>query len=161
LEATGAMLTSGDPSLIERLSPELSKMTGKLVQLGHEPDRAASFKLLGNSFLMFLTAGMGDLLSLAKALGIEPSETSSLFQFFNPGAAMPSRIERILAGRLREPTWELSMARKDARLMMEAAHAGGVPLAVLPAIAELMDQWIERGHGRDDWTVIATTAIER
>jgi 3-hydroxyisobutyrate dehydrogenase len=35
----------------------------------------------------------------------------------------------------------------------------GVPLAVVPAIAEEMDRWIDRGHAKDDWTVIAKDAL--
>jgi 3-hydroxyisobutyrate dehydrogenase len=51
------------------------------------------------------------------------------------------------------------MARKDARLMMEEAQRGGRTLAVLPALASEMDRWIARGHGNDDWTVIAKESI--
>jgi 3-hydroxyisobutyrate dehydrogenase len=41
---------------------------------------------------------------------------------------------------------------------MEAARQGGTTLAVVPAIAKEMDRWIEKGHGKDDWTVIAKDA---
>jgi len=51
------------------------------------------------------------------------------------------------------------MARKDARLMMDEAQRAQVPLAVLPAIAQQMDRFIARGHGGDDWTVIAKDAL--
>jgi 3-hydroxyisobutyrate dehydrogenase len=46
------------------------------------------------------------------------------------------------------------MARKDAGLMVDEAQKGGVPLTVAPALAAVMDQWIDQGHGHDDWTVI-------
>jgi 3-hydroxyisobutyrate dehydrogenase len=158
-DATGVMLASGERARFDRLEPELAKMTGKLVYLGSEPERAATFKLLGNSFLMFLTAGLADFFTLGKALGVSASDAASLFQFFNPAVTMPGRIERILAANYSEPSWELAMARKDARLMIEAAAQGGETLAVLPAIAQTMDRFIERGHAHDDWTVIAKDAI--
>jgi 3-hydroxyisobutyrate dehydrogenase len=160
LESTGVMLVSGDRSLYERVSDELSKMTGKLVYMGLAPERAAAFKLLGNSFLMFLTAGFADYLALAKGLGVAPKDAASLFQFFNPGAAVPARLERLLAADYGNPSWELAMARKDARLMLEAAAEGGATMNVLPAIAQLMDSFIERGHAHDDWTVIAKDALQ-
>jgi 3-hydroxyisobutyrate dehydrogenase len=159
LDATGVMLASGPRDRFDALEPELSKMTGKLVYLGSEPDRAAAFKLLGNSFLMFMTAGFADFFALAKAFGIAPKEAGSLFEFFNPGATLPARLERVLAANFKEPSWELAMARKDARLMLEAAAHGGETLAVLPAIAKAMDAFIERGHGHDDWTVLAKDAL--
>ncbi|HEX3594069.1 MAG TPA: NAD(P)-dependent oxidoreductase [Polyangiaceae bacterium] len=157
LESTGVMLASGDRARFDLLSPELSKMTGKLVYMGPEPERAASFKLLGNEFLMFLTAGLADFFTLAKALEITKEDASSLFQFFNPGMLLPMRVQRILAANFEDPSWELVMARKDARLMMEEATAAGANLAVLPAIATLMDRFIADGHAHDDWTIIART----
>lgn len=161
LESTGVMLISGDRARYERLAPELSKMTGKLVALGEEPDRAAKFKLLGNSFLMFITAGFADFFGLAKAFGLAPNDAASLFKFFNPGATLQWRLDRILTENFSEPSWELAMARKDARLMLEESARNGVSLALLPAIAQLMDTYLERGHAQDDWTVIAKDALSR
>jgi 3-hydroxyisobutyrate dehydrogenase len=159
LESTGVMLLSGDRARFDALSPELSPMTGKLVYLGPEPERAAAFKLLGNSFLMFLTAGLADFFALGKALGVTPQDARSLFDFFNPGVTIPGRIQRMLAADYASPSWELQMARKDARLMLESAAESGLPLAILPAIAQEMDRWIERGHSHDDWTVIGKDAV--
>jgi 3-hydroxyisobutyrate dehydrogenase len=67
----------------------------------------------------------------------------------------PGRLKRIVAADFDNPSWELNMARKDARLMMEEAKNGGKTLAVVPAIAQEMDKWIAKGHGHSDWTVIA------
>ncbi|MEY4581843.1 MAG: hypothetical protein RL701_6546 [Pseudomonadota bacterium] len=159
LEATGVMLASGDRARYDELEPALSKMTGKLVYLGPEPDRAAAFKLLGNSFLMFLTAGLSDYFALAKATGVPAKEAATLFQFFNPGVTVPARVEKILSGTYAQPSWELAMARKDARLMLEAAERGGSPLTTLPTIAQTMDKYLALGHGHDDWTVIAKDSL--
>lgn len=159
LESSGVMLASGDRARFDALSPELSRMTGKLVYLGPDPERAAVFKLLGNSFLMFLTAGLADFFALGKALGVAPAEARSLFDYFNPGVTIPGRIQRMLAADYGNPSWELQMARKDARLMLEGARDGSPPLAVLPAIAQEMDRWLERGHAHDDWTVIGKDAV--
>ena len=155
LESTGIMLASGDRARFDALSPELAKMTGKLVYLGPHVERAAAFKLMGNLFLMSMTAGVADILALAKAEKIPPAEAATLFDVFNPAAAMGPRVKRILDGDYANPSWELAMARKDARLMVEAAEKGGMNLALVPAIAQAMDRWIERGHAHDDWTVLA------
>jgi 3-hydroxyisobutyrate dehydrogenase len=160
LESTGTMLGSGDEALFRRLSPELEKMTGKLVYLGPQPERAAAFKLMGNLFLMMMTAGITEVFALASALGIPAAEAATLFDVFNPGTSVGFRVKRVLGGDFAHPSWELSMARKDARLMMEEAQRGGRTLAVLPALASEMDRWIARGHGSDDWTVIAKESIQ-
>lgn len=160
LEASGIMLASGDSGRVERLRPALEKMTGRLIYLGPEAERAASFKLLGNLFLMFMTAGITEVLTLAKGLGVKPAEAAALFDVFNPAVTLGARVKRALAADFATPSWELSMARKDARLMLEAGEHGGAPLAMLPAIAATMDRFIERGHGHDDWMVIAKDALE-
>jgi len=159
LESTGTMLASGDEALFRRLSPELEKMTGKLAYLGPRPERAAAFKLMGNLFLMMMTAGITEMLSLAKSIGIPAAEAATLFDAFNPGTSVGFRVKRVLEGDFAHPSWELSMARKDARLMMEEAQRGGRTLAMLPALASEMDRWIARGHANDDWTVIAKESI--
>jgi len=161
LESSGVMLVSGDPARVAPLRPVLEAMTGKLVELGPRPDAAAAFKLLGNLFLMFLTTGLADFLMLAKATGVAPEEAAKLFDAFNPGVTIAGRLKRMLDGKFSEPSWELSMARKDARIMLDEAALAGLPLAVLPAIAARMDAVIAEGHGGDDWTVLAKDALVR
>jgi 3-hydroxyisobutyrate dehydrogenase len=159
LESTGTMLVSGDQAVIAKLEPELSKMTGKLVNLGDEEGRAAGMKLIGNLFLMSLTGGLSDSLALAKAQGIPASEVLNLFNSWNPGAMVPGRLKRIMEGDFVNPSWELNMARKDAGLMMSAADEGGGHLLLIPAIAAEMDKWIAKGHGSDDWSIFTKDNI--
>jgi 3-hydroxyisobutyrate dehydrogenase len=160
-ESTGLMLVSGPRAIIEPIKPALAPMTGKLVDLGDRPDAAAAFKLLGNLFLICMTSGLAEMLSLAKALDVPAAQAAALFESFNPGSTIPVRIKRMVDSAFADPSWELAMARKDARLMIEACAAADVPLAVLPAIAVRMDQVIKEGHGNEDWTVIAKDAVTR
>lgn len=159
LEGTGTMLASGDKARFDAVSAELAKMTGKLVYQGPQPERAASFKLLGNLFLMFLTSGLADMFALGRALGVDPADAASLFETFNPGTTLPWRAKRMIEAPTGPASWELVMARKDARLMVEEATRAGRRLAVVPEIAREMDAWIARGHGHDDWTIVAKDAV--
>ncbi|MGG9964810.1 NAD(P)-dependent oxidoreductase [Ferruginibacter sp. SUN106] len=155
LESSGYMLVSGNQEVIGSVTPELSKMTGKLLNFGPEEGKASGIKLIGNLFLLSLTAGLSDTLALAKALDISPADVATLFESWNPGAGMPARFNKIIAGDFSKPSWELNMARKDAGLMMSAANEEGMTLTLIPAIAAAMDSWIAKGHGTDDWSVIA------
>ncbi|MBV9962802.1 MAG: NAD(P)-dependent oxidoreductase [Parafilimonas sp.] len=159
LESSGFMLVSGDQSVIKKYEPELSKMTGKLLNFGEQEGKAAGIKLSGNLFLLSLTAGLADSLALAKVHGIQPSELMQLFSNWNPGSMAPARLKKISEGKFDEPSWELNMARKDAGLMISAAKASGTELAIIPAIAKKMDEWIAKGHGNDDWSVIAKDSL--
>ena len=131
-ESTGVMLLSGERAHVARVSPLLAPMTGKLVDLGARVDAAAAYKLLGNLFLLALTAGFTDVLALAQAMAD-----------------------------FEHPTWELVMARKDARLMQAEAQRAGVALSMLPAFAALMDKSIAQGYGNADWTIVAKDFLGR
>lgn len=160
-KSTGVMVVSGNAEVIERVSKGLSKMTGKLLNYGPETGKAASMKLSSNLFLIALNGGIGDMLSLAKSSGISTEELLTLFDSWNPGTALAGRLKKLEEGDFTHPTWELSMARKDARLMMEATQAAGVQLTVIPAVAREMDRLIAEGFGRQDWSIIGKEVMKR
>ncbi len=149
-EGTGLMLISGDAAHHEVLKPALEKMTGTLVYLGPQPERAAAFKLFGNLTLLGLLGILGDVGRLGAAVGIGMEDAFSLFQHFNPGQTLPQRARRISAGQWNPPSFEMAMARKDLRLMMEEAARGGQELALVPALAAVLDAGIARGEGALD-----------
>ncbi len=151
-EGTGLMLLCGPPHELEALRPALSEMTGRLIDLGERADKAAAIKLTGNGMLLILTAGMGDLFRMGQALGLDPQETVGLFDAFGPTPAGMGR--RVLAAGQGPVGFELSMARKDCRLMIESA-GGSQALAVLPAIAAAMDEALAQGRGAEDFAVFA------
>jgi 3-hydroxyisobutyrate dehydrogenase len=155
LESTGLMLVSGDRGVVDAARSVLAPMTGKLVDLGERVDAAAAFKLIGNLLLMAITAGFVDMLGLAKSMGVAPADVATLFAHFNPGASLPARFQRMLDADYEHPSWELAMARKDARLVQDEVDAAGIALTVLPAVAARMDAMIGEGHGHADWTVLA------
>jgi 3-hydroxyisobutyrate dehydrogenase-like beta-hydroxyacid dehydrogenase len=49
-----------------------------------------------------------------------------------------------------EPSFALSMARKDVGLVLDAARRAGIEPEVAQAVARMMDRAIERGHGGED-----------
>jgi 3-hydroxyisobutyrate dehydrogenase len=151
---TGLMLISGDPARIDALEPLLATMTGNVVRLGDAPERAAAFKLFGNLMIITMVAGLADVNRLAKATGISTADAMALFDTFNPGSALPVRAGKIGASDF-TPSFELTMARKDVRLMIEEAGRNGVELAVLPSVAALMDGAIAAGDGSSDTSAMA------
>ncbi|ANI89670.1 6-phosphogluconate dehydrogenase [Arachidicoccus ginsenosidimutans] len=155
LDATGYMLVSGDRKLIANLQPDLSAMTGKLLNFGETVGKAASMKLIGNLFLITFTAGLSDVLSLAEAQDISTEDILSLLNEWNPAASsIPDRLKKMSGTDFSNPSWELNMARKDTQLFMNAVNEAGQSFTVIPAIAKRMDTLIAEGHGNEDWMVI-------
>ncbi len=145
-EGTGLMLVSGAQADHDTLLLALQGMTGKVVYLGAAPERAAAFKLFGNLTLIGMLGVLADVNRLAHAVGISTADAFSLFQHFNPGATLPARAARIENALTNSPSFEMSMARKDVRLMIEEAQRGGVELCVMPGVAAMFVAAIARGE---------------
>src|SRR5262249_46148889 len=156
-DGVGIVLGSGPRAVFEEVRPALEKMTGEVWYTGEEPERAAAYKIFGNSMIFVIAAGISDLFAMAKGLGMAPADALAVFTKFQPGGIIKSRGEKMARADF-SASFELTMARKDLRLMIEAAD--GQPMAGLPGIAERMDEAIAKGHGRDDLGVIAAELVQ-
>jgi 3-hydroxyisobutyrate dehydrogenase len=154
-DCTGVMIVSGPQAVFDPVRGALEQMTGEVWYVGERGDLAAAYKIFGNSMIFVITAGLADVMAMARATGVPALDAAALFSKFKAGSVLPSRAQKIAAGDA-TVTFELAMARKDIGLMIEAA--GGQPLVVLPAIAARMDQAIRDGHGREDMGAVLATA---
>ena len=152
-EAGGVMLLAGPRDEAEALAPALEAMTGRFWYVGERPDLAAIYKLTGNALLVGMAGILGDVFSLGGHHGLQPEQVLELFEVFNPGPAFPAIGRRILGAGNGPPSFELDMARKDVRLMIEAA--GPRKLLVLPSVAAAMDRALGQGLGKVDYAVFA------
>lgn len=156
--AQGSMLASGPETVFNSVKAELARMTGRLDYLGERPDLAALNKLFGNAMFIGLWGILADILTLAKAGGVEPEDAITLLGRLDLNGAAASRGTNMAACNF-TPTFELAMARKDVGLMLETA--GNQPLAALRSIAARMDQLIAAGYGAEDAGVLAIDAVRQ
>ncbi|HKA86265.1 MAG TPA: NAD(P)-binding domain-containing protein [Haliangiales bacterium] len=154
--AQGLMLCSGPSDLYQSLATELWAMTGEVWYMGEEPGRAAAFKLFGNAMIVTIASGLADVYAMARAQGITPEDAHGLFAKLPVGKQIDFRGAKMARGDF-AASFELAMARKDVRLMLDAA--GGSTLAVLPAIAARIDALLAAGHARQDLGVLAVDAV--
>ena len=152
------MLVAGAKATFDRAEPVLRAMTGRVDHLGERRDLAAAHKLFGNAMIIALCGGLADVYAMAAELGIDAVDAHALFGKFSPTGVLTYRGAAMAKGDY-TPTFELTMARKDARLMIESA--GARPLTVLPAVAQRMDALIGRGFGGDDLGVLAVDAVPK
>jgi len=144
--------------LFESVQADLARMTGRVEYVGERPDLAAANKLIGNAMLIGLSAVTADVLTLAQASGVGPEDAIRLLGFFDLNAMVASRGMNMAKGTF-NLSFELAMARKDVRLMLETT--GNRPMAALPAVASRMDQLIAAGHGAEDASILAVDAVAR
>jgi 3-hydroxyisobutyrate dehydrogenase-like beta-hydroxyacid dehydrogenase len=155
-KALGSMLVAGPQALFESVKDELAKMTGRIEYLGERGDLAAVHKLFGNAMIIGVSAVMADILTIAQAGSVELLDAVKLLGLLDFNGMIAGRGAEMAKGNF-TPTFELAMARKDVRLMLETC--GDRPLAVLPAIAARMDQLLAAGHGTKGTSVLGIDAV--
>jgi len=155
-DSVGMLMCSGPQAVYDEVHDALQKMTGEAWYLGDDPGRAAAYKLFGNSMLFVITAGVTDVFAMAKGLGIAPGDALQVFNKFQPGGFIKARGEKMARGDF-SASFELTMARKDIRLMLEAADRQ--PTVVLDSVARRMDDAIAKGHGSQDLGAIAAEVV--
>lgn len=156
--AQGTMMVAGPRALFESVKADLATMTGRLAYMGERTDVAAVNKLFGNAMIIGVTAVMADILTMAQASDVSAEDAIKLLGFIDLNAIVAGRGVNMAKGNY-SPSFELTMARKDVRLMLETA--GDRPMAVLPSVATRMDQLIAAGHGADDCCVLGIDAVQR
>lgn len=156
--AQGSMMVAGPEAVFESVRADLARMTGRLVYLGERTDLGAVYKLCGNTLLIGVWATLADVLALATTSGVGAEDAIKMLGLLDLNTVVSTRGTHMAKGNF-APNFELAMARKDVRLMLEAL--GDQPMAVLPSIAARMDQLIAAGHGREDAGVMAINALGR
>jgi len=155
-EAKGTVLSSGPRALFDAIQPALAKMAERVEYFGERPDFAAVIKLSGNAVIIGLSGIVADVLAIGDGAGFTPDETMKVFGLLNVPAMLAGRGRHMAAGNF-TPSFELTMARKDVRLMLETAVDHPTP--VLSAIADRMDELIDAGRGADDLAVIGVDSV--
>jgi len=152
-DGVGLMLVSAAKAEFDAVRGALEGMTGEVWYLGERPDLASAYKLFGNCMLFAIAGGLADVIAMARANAIDPLEAMSVFAKFQAGNIINARGPRMARGEVTPASFAVEMARKDVRLMVEAAK--GEPLVALPGVAKRMDEIIAEGHGDQDLASLA------
>lgn len=152
----GSILAAGPQTVFDSVKDALGKMATRVEYLGERPDLAAVNKLYGNAMIIGMASMMADVLTLAQASEASGADAIKLLELLDFNAMIKTRGANMAKG-VFTPSFEMAMARKDVRLMVETAN--GRPLAALPGIAARMDQLIAAGHGADDVSTLAKHTV--
>lgn len=155
-QGKGTVLASGPHALFDAVHDDLARMATTVEYFGERPDLAAVYKLCGNALIIGTAALVADVYAVAAGSGVPLADALRVIQFFDPSAMISGRGRKMAQGDF-NPSFELAMARKDVRLMMEAA--GTHPMSALPGIAARMDVLIGDGYGAEDITVLGREAL--
>ncbi|MET9226769.1 NAD(P)-dependent oxidoreductase [Lentzea sp. NPDC003310] len=143
------VLASGDEALRDRVQPVFDVIGARTMWVG-EAGASTKLKLVANSWVLALTAAVGEAVSLAEASGLDPK----LFLEAVSGGAIDTPYLQTKGGaiieRSFEPAFSAENALKDARLVAEAAQRAKVRLDVAQASGERLQRAVDGGHGDKD-----------
>jgi len=108
-------------------------------------------KLVVNSWVLDVTAATGEVLALARGLGVDPQK----FLDVVAGGGLDMgylriKADAILNDKLTPPNFTVTTAEKDARLILRAGEQHGVRLDVATAAAERLSRAAAQGHADED-----------
>ncbi|NYJ07376.1 NAD(P)-dependent oxidoreductase [Petropleomorpha daqingensis] len=137
------VLASGPEEARERVAPVCDAIGSKTLWLG--PAGAGSrLKLVCNSWVFMVTAGVAQAVAGARALGLDPRDFLAAIE----GGPLDAPYVQLKSGlMLREefpPSFALDVAAKDARLIATALAAAGVSDRLTAAVLETMDAAAQR-----------------
>ncbi|AQS66205.1 NAD(P)-dependent oxidoreductase [Streptomyces pactum] len=147
------VLAAGPADARDAVAPVLDAVGSRTVWTGEDgaAGSATRLKLVANSWVLAATNAAGEVLALARALGVDPDG------FFDAIAGGPldmgylrAKARMIRDGALTPAQFAVTTAAKDARLIVEAGEANGVRLDVAAAGAERLARAAAQGHGDED-----------
>ncbi|MFJ8619586.1 NAD(P)-dependent oxidoreductase [Streptomyces clavifer] len=153
-QGTLTVFVSGPSHARATVLPVLEAIGQRTVWVGEEPGAATRLKLVANTWVINVVNSVAECLNLAEGLGIDPQ----LFLDSVKGGPLDTpylqgKSAAVLSGDL-TPSFALSTALKDSRLILDAAGAAGVRLDLVAASAERFTRAEAAGHGAQD--MIAT-----
>jgi 3-hydroxyisobutyrate dehydrogenase-like beta-hydroxyacid dehydrogenase len=141
---------------LERVRPVLSAL-GTVVHVG-EPGAGASAKLVANAALLGTLTVLGETLALASALGLSPRTAAGILDATPLAEQMRRRLPLIEAGTY-PLRFSLSLAHKDADLIVGASANTGLTLPALEAVHKWLGVAAADGHGDRDYTALLATIL--
>jgi len=147
-----------------RAKPLLEQMCRRIEHVG-PVGAGASMKLAINLPLLVYWQALGEALSLARPLGLEPARIMDILADTSGAPNMlknrAASIATQLAGGDVPPTVEIDVMRKDLRTMIEESRALGVALPVTARALECFDRASRDGLGAADCTKMPAYWVER
>jgi 3-hydroxyisobutyrate dehydrogenase len=143
------VLAGGPGGAITRCKPFFDAIATRTVELAQVGD-ATRLKLVMNHWVLGLVEATAETIALAEALGVNPHQWLDLIAGGPLDSLYAQMKGRMIMERSLEPAFKLSLAAKDAHLIIEAAELAGADAPLARLVAERMRLAIEAGHGDDD-----------
>ncbi|WP_457947430.1 NAD(P)-dependent oxidoreductase [Pseudarthrobacter sp. alpha12b] len=162
-EAGQLLVLAAAPDAVRpRVAPVLDAIGARTIWTGQDPAEgsATRLKLVVNSWVIAASNAAGEVVALAEALGVDPQQFLGVID--GGGLDLPylrTKMGLIMDEGLEPASFAVDTARKDARLIVDAATELGVKLDGAEAFATRLDR--AAGQGRDKQDMAAAYYASR
>jgi 3-hydroxyisobutyrate dehydrogenase len=143
------ILASGPDDALDACATLFDAVGARTVRLG-DAGAGTRLKLAVNSWVLAVTQGTAETVALSQALGLDPNLVMEAVN----GGALDLPYFRMKAKLMMDeefpPSFALTLAAKDARLVVAAAERSGADVPMARAIAERLSEGAQAGHGDED-----------
>jgi 3-hydroxyisobutyrate dehydrogenase-like beta-hydroxyacid dehydrogenase len=152
------VFVGGPAELVERWTPLLETL-GTVLRVGPVGAGTAA-KLVANSTLVGVVGLLGEALALGTALGL-PAEVAFDILDATPLGEQAKRRRPAFESGEYPPRFSVSLARKDADLILEAAAQNELDLRLAAAAREWLADAERSGRGGDDYSAVLAEIVSR
>jgi 3-hydroxyisobutyrate dehydrogenase-like beta-hydroxyacid dehydrogenase len=152
------IFAGGQAELVERWTPLLETL-GTVLRVGPVGAGTAA-KLVANSTLVGVAGLLGEALALGTALGLPAEVAFDVLEATPLGEQAKRRRPAFESGEY-PPRFSLSLARKDADLILDAAAQRELDLRLATAAREWLADAERSGRGADDYSAVLAEIVSR
>jgi 3-hydroxyisobutyrate dehydrogenase-like beta-hydroxyacid dehydrogenase len=151
------IFVGGDEALVQEWTPLLSVL-GRVLHVGAVGAGSAA-KLVANTALVGVITLLGESIAFGEGLGL-PRDVVFEILATTPLSQQAERRRAAIESGDYPPRFALSLARKDADLILEAAERAGVGLRLVREARRWFVDAEAAGHGADDYAAVLAEIVE-
>jgi 3-hydroxyisobutyrate dehydrogenase len=147
------VLASGPDEVRERCGAVLEPLARRVLWVG--PAGAGSkLKMVANAWLIGLVGVLAEAVALAQCTGADPALFLEAIKGGSAGAPLAETKGRAMMAAEFPPSFPLSLAHKDIRLVQQAAADCDLLLPLAGTMAQQFGRATQLGHGNDDLAAV-------
>jgi 3-hydroxyisobutyrate dehydrogenase len=147
------VLASGPDGVKERCAQVFDPLASRVLWVG-PAGSGSRLKLVANAWLIGMLGALAEAIALAQCTGADPAMFLEAIKGGSAGAPVAEAKGRAMMAAEFPPSFPLSLAHKDIRLVQQAAFDCDLLLPVAGTMAQQFGRAIQLGHGDDDLAAV-------
>lgn len=147
------VLASGPEEVQERCMPVFEPLAKRVLWVG-PAGSGSRLKLVTNAWLIGVVGALAEAIALAQCTGVDPAQFLEAIKGGSVDAPVAEIKGQAMIDAQFPPSFPLSLAHKDIRLVQQAAFDSDLLLPLAGTMAQQFGRAIQLGHGDDDLAAV-------